>query len=138
VLKVFSHGRVHADLKRQWSTRRQQMEELARAKELELETEVRLKAVALEHAYRSAEQAQSLKEQAAVRLETLERRQALGWTDPELFWEAAFQFQRDRSEAFRRLHEARQAEIDLDFATASNRNWKSNSDTPTHRESPSK
>lgn len=138
VLKVLSHGQVHADLKRQWSARRQQMEQLARAKELELETEVRLKAVALDHAYRTAEQAQRLKQRAAARLETLERRQALGWTDPELFWEAAFQFQRDRSEAFRRLHEARQAEIDLDFATASNRPWKLNSDASLHSESRSK
>jgi hypothetical protein len=111
------------------------MEELARAKELELETEVRLKAVALDHAYRTAEQAQSLKQQAAARLEKFERRQALGWTDPELFWEAAFQFQRDRSVAFRLLHEARQAEIDLDFATASGRPWKANADAPPGAES---
>lgn len=135
VLKVLSHGRVDADLKRLWGTRRRQMEELARAKELELETEVRLKAVALDHAYRTAEQAQSLKQQAAARLEKFERRQALGWTDPELFWEAAFQFQRDRSVAFRLLHEARQAEIDLDFATASSRPWKANADAPPGAES---
>lgn len=123
MLKLLAHNRIQNDLKRQWSIRKQQIQELARAKTLEMETEVRLKALALNQAYRVAEEAQLTKQQAETRLDTLQKRQELGVAQPDRYWSAAFEFQRTRSIAFRRLSEARQAEIDLDFATGSHRVW---------------
>lgn len=123
VLKLLAHTRNSDDLKRRWSVRQQQIQELARAKTLELENEVRLKALALNQAYRSAQQSQLSQTQASQRLDTLHKRQEMGVAQPERFWEAAFGLQRIRSETFKRLSEARQAEIELDYATASQREW---------------
>jgi hypothetical protein len=123
MLKLLAHNRTSNDLKRQWSIRKQQIQELARAKTVEMETEVRLKALTLNQAYRSAQEAQLGKQQAALRLDTLQQRQELGVAQPDRYWEAAFQLQRARSKAFRSLGDARQAEIELDFATASQRSW---------------
>jgi hypothetical protein len=123
MLKLLVHHRASNDLKRQWIIRQQQIQELARAKTVEMETDVRLKALALNQAYRSAQEAQLGKQQAELRLNTLQMRQELGVAQPERYWEAVFQLQRARSKAFRSLGEARQAEIELDFATASQQSW---------------
>lgn len=123
VLKLLAHGRNSDDLKRRWNVRQQQIQELARAKTLELENEVRLKALALNQAYRSAQQSQLSQTQASQRLDTLQKRQEMGVAQPQRYWEAAFGLQRIRSETFKRLSDARQAEIELDYATASQREW---------------
>lgn len=121
LLKMLAVSHNSHDLKRRWMIRQQQIEELARAKTLEMDTEVRLKAIAVQQAYQSAEQTQLRKRQATEQLAVLQKRQTLGFAQLDRYWEVTFQEQRLRSELFRKLNEARQAEIELDLSTASNR-----------------
>lgn len=123
LLKLLAHSKSSSDIRRQWSIRKQQMQELARAKSIELETDVRLKALSVNQAYLAAEASQLTKQQATARLQSFEKRQAAGVPQPDRYWEAAFELQSLRAESFRKLGEARQAEIELDFATGSQRSW---------------
>jgi len=136
LLKLLAHSKSSNDIRRQWSIRKQQMQELARAKSIELETDVRLKALSVNQAYLAAEASQLTKQHATARLHSLQQRQAAGISQPDRYWEAAFELQRLRAETFRKLGEARQAEIELDFATGSQRAWLSEPEANTDPAAP--
>jgi hypothetical protein len=123
MLKLLAHSRITADQRRQWSIRKQQLQEISRAKSLEMETDVRLKSLDLEHAYRQAEQTQASKQQAFTRMTQEQKLADNGIPSAERLWKASFEYQRLRSESFRALSTARQAEIELAFATANDQAW---------------
>ena len=123
MLKLLAHSRITADLRRQWNIRKQQLQEISRAKSLEMETDVRLKSLDLDHAYRQAEQTQAAKEQAFTRMTQEQKLAESGIPSAERLWKASFEYQRLRSESFRALSTARLAEIELAFATANDQAW---------------
>jgi hypothetical protein len=122
-LKLLAKKHTEAELRRLWSKRLQQMEELAEAKKIEMETEVRLKAADLNRSYALAEAKQKYLHTLDERLQQQRVLVEQGMKSRHELLISEIEYQQQRSEWFRMLGNARQAEIDLALATADNERW---------------
>jgi len=113
-LKLLIKKQTEAEVRRNWYKRSQQIEEIAQAKKIEMETEVRLRAIELNKAYTLAEAKQDYIRKFDERLQQQRTLVEQGIkSSQELLAE----------EWFRMLGNVRQAELDLALATADHERW---------------
>lgn len=122
-LKLLIKKQTEAEVRRNWSKRSQQLEEVAQAKKIEMETEVRLKAVDLNKAYDQAEAKQSYIRKFKERLQQQRMLVEQGIKTGQELLAEELEYQQQRSEWFRMLGNVRQAELDLALATADHERW---------------
>jgi len=122
-LKLLIKKQTEAEVRRNWYKRSQQIEEIAQAKKIEMETEVRLRAIELNKAYTLAEAKQAYIRKFDERLQQQRTLVEQGIKSSQELLAEELEYQQQRSDWFRMLGNARQAELDLALATADQERW---------------